>query len=248
MERLKKGSFTVEAAVVIPVTAGFFAVILMFFRIFQIETQVQASLIYAGRVAAVQADSENESATAARAAVLFYKKTAGQKLLKQYIKGGNLGISLAGSKASGDYVILEADYRIKIPVGFFYIDGVSVSQNSISRKWTGVIAGSDKTEGEWVYITPEGHVYHRKKTCTYLDLSIRSTKLASIGLRRNKSGQKYRVCEQCIGKNTESMWVYITDYGDCYHTDLACSGLKRTIYHIPLSETEGRRPCSKCGG
>ena len=36
-------------------------------------------------------------------------------------------------------------------------------------------------------------------------------------------------------------------YGTCYHSDLACSGLKRTIYLILLEETGGKRACGKCG-
>ncbi len=245
--RIKKGSFTLEAAVIIPLTAGFFAVILMFFRILQIEMQVQSCLIYAGRITAVQADDENEDWMLACATATFYKSIAEHAIIEQYVKGGRKGISLASSKASGNYVILEADYLIKIPVGFFHINSFSISQSCISRKWTGSEAGKDIKEENWVYVTPEGSVYHRKKTCTYLDLSIKSCTVAQVGGRRNKSGQKYRVCIQCADQNTGISWVYITDYGECYHADPACSGLKRTVYHIPLSETEGRRPCSKCG-
>ena len=247
-DKWKKASFTLEAAVVIPLVAGFFAVILMFFRILQIETQVQSCLIYAGRMAAVQADGKKEEGVLAHAAVLFYKRAAGQELFEQYVRGGRMGISLAGSKASGDYISLKAGYRIKIPIGFFYINAISLSQDSTSRKWTGTEAGKGLEDGEWVYMTPEGTVYHRKKTCTYLDLSIKSCMAAQVGQRRNQSGQKYRVCMQCAGKNNGKTWVYITDYGDCYHADPACSGLKRTVYHIPLSDVGGRGACSKCGG
>ena len=48
-------------------------------------------------------------------------------------------------------------------------------------------------------------------------------------------------------KNYVSGKVYVTDYGTCYHSDLACSGLKRTIYLILLEETGGKRACGKCG-
>ena len=40
-----KASYTLEAAVIIPMVAGFFAVLLLFFRILQIETQVQEALV-----------------------------------------------------------------------------------------------------------------------------------------------------------------------------------------------------------
>ena len=41
--------------------------------------------------------------------------------------------------------------------------------------------------------------------------------------------------------------IYITSQGNRYHTQLNCSGLKRTIYTVPLSQTGGRGRCSKCG-
>ena len=51
----QKASFTLEAAVVIPLVTGFFVVLLMFFRILQIQTQVQEALVMAGRKTAVMA-------------------------------------------------------------------------------------------------------------------------------------------------------------------------------------------------
>ena len=39
----------------------------------------------------------------------------------------------------------------------------------------------------------------------------------------------------------------IKDIDKFFHSDLACSGLKRTIYLILLEETGGKRACGKCG-
>ena len=42
-----KGSYTLEAAVIIPVAAVFFLTLLFFFRVLQIQTEVQEALNYA---------------------------------------------------------------------------------------------------------------------------------------------------------------------------------------------------------
>ena len=41
--------------------------------------------------------------------------------------------------------------------------------------------------------------------------------------------------------------VYITDYGDRWHSSLSCSGLKRSIYMIRKTKATDKRMCKKCG-
>ena len=45
----RKGSYTIEAAVVIPLAAGFLVSMLFFFRIIQVQASVDEALIFAGR-------------------------------------------------------------------------------------------------------------------------------------------------------------------------------------------------------
>ena len=103
----------------------------------------------------------------------------------------------------------------------------------------------DDLDDEWVYITPYGTVYHRDRACRYLDLNIRAVSRQSLLTLRNADRKIYRPCESCglSGNRT----VYVTDYGERYHNSLSCSGLKRTIYMIKLSQTGGKKACSKCG-
>lgn len=119
----------------------------------------------------------------------------------------------------------------------------------------GVIGGvfaysSSQSSGdnELVYVTETGIVYHRNYQCTYLEPSVRSVAKTQLGELRNSSGGIYHLCERCGWMPGNDGNCYVTDYGDCYHTSLSCSGLKRKVYTVPLSEVKGKGACSKCGG
>lgn len=85
---------------------------------------------------------------------------------------------------------------------------------------------------------------HLSKNCSYLKLSIQGVDKDIVGELRNKDGSIYYACDDC--GNRDSSRVFVTDYGNRYHTTLQCSGLKRTIYLVPISQAQGRTPCSKC--
>ena len=63
--------------------------------------------------------------------------------------------------------------------------------------------------------------------------------------------KRYDPCDKCISNDVDdTQTYYITETGDHYHSRLGCSGLKRQIDAIVMSEvqTMGYRPCSRCGG
>ncbi len=118
-----------------------------------------------------------------------------------------------------------------------------------ARKWTGydVTNGqSEKVEEEYVYITESGYAYHRSRTCSHLKVTVSTVSASEIGKYRNSSGGKYYPCERC-GNGISSGVVFITNQGNKYHNSVTCSGLKRTIKTVKLSEVGGRGPCSACG-
>lgn len=57
---------------------------------------------------------------------------------------------------------------------------------------------------------------------------------------------KYAACEKCIHKGSSLSAIFVTAYGDCYHSTLGCSGLKRTIKAVRLKDVGRLRPCSRC--
>lgn len=110
-----KASYTLEAAVIFPLVAGFFVFILFFFRVVQVESQVKAALYYSARMSAL-ASSANDSSvvSVATAEVLFRSRISDSKHIDTYVSGGRYGVSLLGSSMDGDDVSLKAKYKVKL--------------------------------------------------------------------------------------------------------------------------------------
>lgn len=240
-----KASYTLEAAVIIPLVVGFWMCIMLFFRLLQVQTAMTEALDYAGKMVAVESStvSSNAGLLASAEGFLNYE-LKDYELVDQYIEGGKLGVSLLQSKITDQYVELVADYRVKLPVRLFNIGAIFLEQRSYHRRWTG--KALEEKDDPYVYYTPTGSVYHLTNTCTYLDLSIKSVKYAEIAHLRNKNAHKYSACRCKAEDITAESIVYVTDYGTKYHSSLQCSSLKRTVYMVHLSEVGTRRLCSKC--
>lgn len=245
----RKASFTIEAAVIFPLFAGFLITILFFFKALMVQQSVEAALQYTGRKMAVLACESEEKGTlldlaAAEAVFDEAKKEVGGLVTYQ----GCVGICLDAlqSSFSGNYIELYTAYDVPLPIGFFGKQEVRIAQSVKTRKWTGYRGESNGTETDrFVYVTPTGHAYHESMDCAYLDLSIQSVSYPAVENLRNANGERYDKCENC-GKADGA--VYITSYGNRYHSSLTCSGLKRTVYLIRISEAQGYHACQKCAG
>ena len=257
------GSITVEAAIIIPMCACFFAFVLFYFQIMQIYISVQSALEQAGGRIAVLSELEMdenrinsvvETKEDVKRDIEYLALVKGQIYLNlkenaaiaHYVSGGAMGISLLTSEFDGDYILLKANYRVKFPIKLFGIIDFSVTQKTRFRKWTGWHS-VEETKGElFVYVTEHGEVYHLRKSCPYLDLSIRCTLIEEIPKLRNENGEKYIKCQLCKENEMEKEKVYITDYGNKYHSSINCTGLKRMIYQKKRSELGGMSRCVKC--
>ena len=169
------------------------------------------------------------------------------------IKSGLAGLYTYESEIDEDDGILDmvVHYDYSVPWIPESIGTIRFVQRMRIHLWTGESltgkGGSSDTDSEQtVYITPTGTVYHLSESCPYLDLSIRAVSQSSISEERNKSGGKYARCTACTEKSVDYGTVYITDYGTNYHASLTCSGLKRTVISVDISEVGSRRCCSKC--
>ena len=146
-------------------------------------------------------------------------------------------------------VELTETYRIK-PLLFWQDFGqLRAVQKYYGYAWIGydVSRGRDTEDTkEYVFVTETGTVYHVTMGCSHLSLSVKSVEYSSIPLLRNDSGGKYYQCERCPKDNNGT--VLITAFGTRYHSDLNCSGLKRTVSTLELKEaiSQGYRGCSRC--
>lgn len=110
--------FTLEAAVVMPVLACFFVSVLFFFRIMQIQLEVQRALDDTGRKLAVCATtvSSDGAALPGMAEALLLREMADRTEAETYITGGKFGISLIGSDFSGERITLRAGVSYPLPI------------------------------------------------------------------------------------------------------------------------------------
>lgn len=241
-----KGSFTVEAAFVLPLFLFAAVAVLGLFPMLVLQTQVNNGLQYAARMMAVSYQDEDEEGSVLsllEGQLLFRRYMSEHGCEESVLRHGPGSISLLRSDVSGNYVTLVADYRVILPVAFWNVHSLPVRQCVSARKWNGAdpeVTG--RGEEAYVYITPAGKAYHSSPQCSYLKLSIRSAAKGAVRFLRNKSGGKYYPCSCYRGQ----MLVYVTDYGSSYHGDLNCSGLKRTIYKVLKERVGDRHACGKC--
>lgn len=150
--------------------------------------------------------------------------------------------------ADNELVVLTEIQSLKPVIPVLGFDAAKTIVNCKARKWTGY--NVEKTTGvreeeEWVYITPSGSAYHKNPNCGYLNPQIFSAVTDRIDEYRNSSGEKYYPCTGCKDITLTGI-CFFTEYGNRYHSTLKCSGLKRTVYSVLISEVEGRHACSKC--
>lgn len=242
-----KASLTIEAALAVPVF--FFAVIslIYLFEVMSVQTAVRDGLTYAGRMIA---EESYPLAVLDPGSVEEYIVNAigPDRLERSIVTGGSTGIDCSDSNMSVRTGIgkLTVKYQIRIPLPMFIQEGIIRTDSIRIKAWTGYekeFAGS--ADDDTVYVTESGLVYHKDYHCTYLDLSIQMVSAGAVDNLRNCDGGKYYACRICGGGNKSQ--VYITDSGNKYHGSLNCSGLKRTVYAVPLSEVIGKGACTRCG-
>ena len=244
-------SLTVEAALVIPIFLYFVIGMLFLFQLTgsagTMAGSIQDTVKQMGVYAYAVKNSSGDTKTAADCVSALYARSCLQK------GGGEKEIQLVkASFLDGDeYIDLVAAWKMDAEVPLFHFGETKVLQRGCVRAWTGRDFREERknaaqSSGEMVYVAATGTVYHKDRNCTHLRLSIRQVLVSAAGSLRNRYGAKYYACS-CCRKGTGAT-VYITDTGTRYHADRSCSGLKRSVHQIKLSDVDNLPPCSKCGG
>ena len=237
-----------EAALAFPLFFLACVLLALLLEMAAIDIRVRSGVVAAAReVTAGQTEhpvmSAGELSAAASRAFGF------NALDEQLVEGGSGGVSFEGSAMDAVTGIgtVRWTYRVRLPFPVFGADGGEHKGSVKVKAWNGYHGdGTDREDEEIVYVTPYGVVYHRNPSCTHLSLSVTAVSSAQEGACRNPYGKKYYPCAHCARLMQTNQTVYIAQEGDRYHADRQCSGLKRSVEAIPLSQAGGRRPCSRC--
>ena len=243
-----QGSLTVEAALSFPL---FFFAVVAFIMLLELSA-TDMRLLSAAQYAAVrQAEQQIDHPTLDQGEMAgdMIRSIGSDRIGQSLIAGGAGGISTAGSFFDPVTGIGTAKwtYRLNISLPFIGSHAAGGGGELKVKAWNGYHGfGGENPQDIYVYVTENGVVYHRDPGCTHLLLSVRQVAYADLGSCRNQDGKRYHVCEKCGGQIPETGVVYIAKDGDKWHADPDCSGLKRTVEKVPVSQTGGRGPCSRC--
>lgn len=245
----EQGSITVEAALAIPIF--FLAVICLIYimEIMAIQTSVKCATHYACKKAAKEVVAA-PVLLPGKVTTDLVEAIGANRLDRSIVVGGSRGIHCHQSWVNPVTAVvqLEVSYQVKLPFPQFHIPVLSYKESMKMKGWTGYVKDTLGHDGEEiVYVTDTGTVYHRDCHCTHLDLSIQMVTGSQVLGLRNENQGRYKPCEKCIHGGSTAGVVYITNTGNRYHGSLSCSGLKRKIYAVPLSQVKGKGACSRCG-
>lgn len=256
LSALRKASLTIEAAMALPLFLFAMISVLYFIQIVDISVRLTGAICetsnemavyaYVKEAGKLQGGGISDIITGGLSAAYAKNKVKTRGRLEE--NRGSLSLLRCSFLKEGQMIDLAGTYQVKYPVTLLPIKQMKIAVRGRVRAWTGRDGvngdGSAEGEGALVLVTVNGQVYHKDPECTHIKLSIKPVDKDSVEHLRNESGGKYYPCGQCRGGSNT---VYITDTGDKYHSSLGCSGLKRGILLVPMSEVADWQPCSRCG-
>ncbi|MCM1057032.1 MAG: hypothetical protein NC517_05430 [Firmicutes bacterium] len=245
---------TVEAAVALPLCLMFLMNLGYAVEIIRLHNNLQFALWDAGSRVAMYGCGQEEDSISVLVTDFYIGNRVRDSVGEAYldssplVKGsGGLQLWQTGLSDTGNELDIKLTYQVgpmSLLAGF---QPFRMANRCYVRLWNGYdVTGASETV-TYVYVAENGTVFHRDRSCTHLQLSVRSVGREELGDLRNQWGQRYSACEKC-GKGELPNTLYVTEEGHCYHYREDCSGIKRTVTSLTLEEAAAYPPCSRCGG
>ena len=249
----EKGAATLEASLILPLFLVVMLLLASAGEILMIHGQMAHGLKEAVCQAAVA-----EYAAAGRGAggkalaeisakAVFLSAVDRKFLDRSGLEGGSAkaAASVRLVKTAKEEYEARITYTIRKAYPFLWPVTETYTQKIRQKAMTGYVPDGDEISEGVVYITPHESVYHTDLNCTHLALDISVDDNVEKYLNGKTS---YKECEKCTKYHEgEIACLYVAKEGDAYHTDLTCSGLKRTVRQADKSTLKGVKPCQRCG-
>ncbi|MBU5459917.1 pilus assembly protein [Anaerostipes sp. MSJ-23] len=251
----EKGAMTAEASLVVPLFLFVLLLVLSAAEMLMIHGQVAHGLKEVVRQAAINdyvASKKGKEIQLASKEIskLGFLNSVNKKFLDHSsLVGGSAVLPFSTLISLNDQREYEATviYTIKKELPFLPAITKTFTQKIRQKSMTGYVPKKDDSVEGTVYVTPNQSVYHTDINCTHLVLDIS----VDDDVEKYLSGKtKYKECEKCTKKHKDKediSCLYVAKEGDAYHTDITCSGLKRTVYQKDKSKIKGLGPCQRCG-
>ena len=249
----KKGSITIETTLVLTLFIFLLLNIISLFDMLYIHSKLDSALNDVGRELSAAANFQSLYENTLLTEVYVKERViqiVGREVIEDsVIVGGTGGIVLWRSEVTGDGDVIDLvmTYRVEPWFPFFQVGDMVMINRCYVKAYNGFRQETYEDGQRRFYIAESGEVYHLNRSCTHLQLSIKMANLSEIEGMRNKDGEKYKPCEVCFDETQSGGHYYVTTQGNRYHSSVACTGLKRTIYVVKESNLGNKPMCIRCG-
>ncbi len=238
---------------VLPIFMFLLLNIISLFDMIHIHSVLDSALTNVGRELSVAANFqslyESDLLTEVYVKERIIQMVGRDVLNNSVIVGGADGVFVWRSDVDkkGDVIDLVLTYRIEPWFSFFQVGDMLMINRCYVKAYNGFQKESYEDGQRRFYVAESGEVYHLDRSCTHLQLSISIRNAAEIEKLRNEDGEKYKPCEVCFDATKSGGNYYITAQGNRYHSSIACTGLKRTIYVVKENNLGNKPMCIRCG-
>lgn len=243
-----QGSATIEAVCIMPILLFAFWAFYSMGQIYILENQIYQATMntadYLAEYAYLAEDTGMELLGTGAAYVVMQEYLPKDRRIENYVTGGPKGLVITSPVILDEegFFCLQVRYRARIPVPLLQDLSFPVEVQVRQKAYTGYQEkGKADADQRYVYLTEYSSVYHNSRSCSHLNLTV--FPVSAVALQSVYGNLK--PCDFCGNKTADT--YYVTATGDCYHTSMECSGLKRTVRRVPFSQVSGYLPCSRCG-